>query len=63
MKKETYEESMARLEQIVGEIERGELDIDQMCDALKEAQALIKTCHDKLHKTDEEIKKILESVK
>ena len=54
-----YEESVARLEQIVRQMENDELDIDQMSQQLREAQQLIKLCKDKLTKTDEEIKKIL----
>ena len=56
-----YEEAMKRLEEIVSEIEDGELDMDRIGDSLKEARELIKFCKDKLFKTDEEIKKILEA--
>ncbi len=59
-KKETYEQAMKRLEEIVAKIESGELDIDNLGEYLKEAQKLIKFCRDKLYKTDEEIKKMLE---
>lgn len=62
MKKEMkYEEAMRQLESIAAKMERGELDIDQMSEQLKSAQELIKMCKDKLTKTDEEIRKILES--
>jgi exodeoxyribonuclease VII small subunit len=57
--KETYEQAMSRLEEIVEKIESGQLDIDNLSVQLKEAQKLIKFCRDKLYKTDEEIKKIL----
>jgi len=56
-----YEEAMKRLEEIVSEIEDGKLDMDRIGDSLKEARELIKFCKDKLFKTDEEIKKILEA--
>ena len=59
-KKETYTEAMKKLEAIVARIERGELDIDQLGENRKEAQRLIKFCKDKLYKTDEEIKKMLD---
>lgn len=55
-----YEEAIRKLEDIVRKMENDELDIDQMSVQLKEAQQLIKLCRDKLTKTDEEIKKILE---
>jgi exodeoxyribonuclease VII small subunit len=54
-----YEEAFAELQTIVRKMENDELDIDQMSEQLKKAQALIKLCKDKLTKTDEEIKKIL----
>ncbi|HPX99589.1 MAG TPA: exodeoxyribonuclease VII small subunit [Bacteroidaceae bacterium] len=55
-----YEEAMKRLEEIVSKIEENKLDIDQIGDSLKEARELIKFCKDRLYKTNEEIKKILE---
>lgn len=51
---------MQELEGIVEKLENNELDIDQMSVQLKRAQALIKLCKDKLTKTDEEIKAILD---
>ena len=58
-----YEEAVSQLEEIVKKMESGELDIDMMSTELKNAQQLIKLCKDKLTKTDEEIKKTLESGK
>lgn len=58
-KEPKYEEAFAELQTIVRKMENDELDIDQMSEQLKKAQALIKLCKDKLTKTDEEIKKIL----
>lgn len=55
-----YEESVAQLEAIVRRMETGELNLDSLADELKKAQKLIKMCKDKLTKTDEEIKKMLE---
>lgn len=61
MAKETlkYEEAMTRLENIVADMENGNLDIDSLCEKVKSAQKLIKMCRDKLTRTDEEIRKIL----
>ncbi|HOD68505.1 MAG TPA: exodeoxyribonuclease VII small subunit [Bacteroidaceae bacterium] len=55
-----YEEAMKRLEEIVSKIEENKLDIDQIGDSLREARELIKFCKERLYKTNEEIKKILE---
>ena len=54
-----YEEAMATLEQIVARMENNELDLDAMSEQLKKAQQLIKLCKDKLTKTDQEIRKLL----
>jgi len=51
---------VAQLEAIVRRMETGELNLDSLADELKKAQKLIKMCKDKLTKTDEEIKKMLE---
>ncbi len=59
-KKETYGQAMKRLEAIVAEMENPEMDIDELSARLKEAQKLIKFCRDKLYKTDEEIRSLLD---
>jgi exodeoxyribonuclease VII small subunit len=56
-----YEEALKELEQIVSKMENNEVGIDVMTEQLKRAQQLIKLCRDRLTKTDEEIKKILET--
>lgn len=54
-----YEEEVKRLEKIVQQMERGELDIDQLAEQLKEAKQIIKSCKERLTATDDEIKKLL----
>ena len=54
-----YEDSIKELESTVRRMENDELDIDTLATQLKRAQTLIKSCRDKLTKTDEEIKSIL----
>ena len=54
-----YEKAVSELEEIVDKMERDELDIDQLSEQLKRAKVLVKLCKDKLTKTDEEIKKLL----
>ena len=60
MKKEslTYEEAMARLEELARRMENNETGIDQLAAELKEARRLMAFCKEKLYATDEEIKKI-----
>lgn len=58
--KPRYEEAIHELESIVEKMENNELGIDEMTSQLKRAQALITLCRDRLTKTDDEIKQILE---
>ena len=55
-----YEQAFAELQTIVRRMENDELDIDQMSEQLRRAQQLIRLCKDKLTRTDEEIKRILD---
>lgn len=57
----TYEAAMARLEELVRQVENNEQGIDKLADQLKEAQRLIAFCKEKLYATDEEIQKILQN--
>jgi Exonuclease VII small subunit. len=59
---ETYNEAVAKLREIVADIEKGELDVDLLAERVKEAARLIKICKEKLFKVDEEVKKILEEL-
>ena len=56
MKKMTYAEAMNRLEEIVGKVQDGRIDIDELAGLLKEALELVNFCREKLYKVDEEIK-------
>jgi len=58
-KKETYSEAMARLEEIVNQIDNNELEIDVLAEKIKEANGIIAFCSDKLTKADKEIEKLL----
>ena len=56
----SYEKAVTELEEIVRKMENDQLDIDSLTNQLKRAKQLIRLCNDKLTKTDEEIKTILE---
>ena len=60
MKNMTYAEAMARLEEIMGKVQGGRIDIDELAGLLKEAQELVKFCREKLYKVDEDIKALTE---
>lgn len=55
-----YEDAVRQLETIVDKLESNELGIDELSTELKKAQLLIKLCKEKLTKTDNEIKKLLD---
>ena len=60
MEKQTYTEAIERVEEIVNELESGQLDIDDVSTRLKEAQQLLKFCKTRLNKVENDVKKILE---
>ncbi len=57
-----YSDSMAELEEILSQIENEELDVDALTEKVKRASELIKSCKDKLQKTDAEVQKILDEI-
>ncbi len=61
-KKESYNQAIEKLRTIIDDIERGESDVDELSEKVKEASRLIKLCKEKLLKADDEVKKILETL-
>lgn len=59
----TYEQAMTRLETLVSAMESDNLEIDKLCDTLEEVKALLAQCREKLYKTEEQVKNILEENK
>lgn len=55
----TYEQAMKRIEQIVSQIESGQMDIDSLAASLKEAKGLVDFCRGKLLKTEKDVSKIM----
>lgn len=58
-KKLTYNEALTEIEEIIANIENNEYDVDVLSEKVKRVTELIKFCKDKLHKTEEDIEKIL----
>ena len=54
-----YNVAMQQLNDIVAKLEGGNVNIDTLSEELKHAQKLIQICKDRLTKTDEEIKALL----
>lgn len=55
----SYKEAVVLIEEILQQIETGELDVDQLAEKVKQASELLKLCKDKLFQTEQEIGKIL----
>lgn len=59
---QSYTQAMQELESIVAKMQSDNCDIDALADYTKRATELIKFCRDKLFKTDEEVKKCIETL-
>ena len=50
---------MTEIEDILGQLENNELDVDELSEKVKRVSNLVNICKEKLHNTEEEIDKIL----
>jgi exodeoxyribonuclease VII small subunit len=58
----TYEQAIAELEEIVNEMESGDISVDELSEKIKRSSVLIKYCKQKLKTTEEDVAKILEEL-
>jgi len=58
-KKPTYGEAINEIEEILEQIETGDLDVDELSEKVKRVSALVTVCREKLHNTELEIEKVL----
>ena len=56
-----YDKGIARLEEIIREIEDNTLEVDVLVDRIKEAKEIAKKCKDVLFKVEDELKKLAEN--
>ena len=56
----SYADAVAEIEKILGLIEEGKLDVDELAEKVKRVTDLLKICRDRLYQTEEQIGKILE---
>ncbi|MCT4665242.1 MAG: exodeoxyribonuclease VII small subunit [Flavobacteriales bacterium] len=59
-KKFSYSEGFKELQKIVEEIENEEISVDELVAKVEKASQLLEKCRAVLHKTEEEIEKILD---
>lgn len=55
----SFEQSLARLEQLVLEMEGGQLSLEKMMAHFEEGMALVKTCGDKLNEVEAKIEMLV----
>jgi len=58
----TYTEAVTAIEDILHQIETGELGVDELAEKVKQASELLKLCKGKLFQTEKDIEKILEDL-
>ncbi len=61
-KKISYNEAMTEIEEILEKIENEELDVDELAEKVKRVSVLLKTCKDKLHKTNQQVEQVLKEM-
>ena len=57
-----YSEAFDELQQIVSEIEEGQISVDELSEKVKRAAMLISICKSKLSSTEEDVNKILKDL-
>lgn len=56
----SFEESLEQLEEIVNQLESGDIPLDEAIDKFTKAMELVKLCNEKLNSAEESIAKIVE---
>ena len=62
VKEPSYGEAAERLEQILGKIEEGQVDIDELSGLVEEAARLVTLCRTKIHAAEVKVKTITEQL-
>ena len=58
----TYKEAVERLDEILEKLQNSEVDIDELCSVVEEANGLLKVCKDKLTKTNATMEKLMKDM-
>lgn len=59
VKKQSFEQAMGRLEEIVGQLERGDCDLDQSLKLFEEGAKLASQCEELLDKAEQKVNLLL----
>ncbi len=57
-----YTEAITEIEEIINDIDNGELNVDDISEKVKRVSYLINICQKKLHSTQMEVEKIIEKI-
>ncbi len=57
-----YTQAFSELQEIVSDIEIGEISVDELAEKVKRAGVLIGICREKLSKTEEDVEQILKEL-
>jgi len=63
MDKLTYESAFEELKNIIAHLEHGDIPVDELAEKVKRAVLLIEVCKKKLTATEDEVNKVIESIK
>ena len=58
----SYQDAITEIKNILEKMENEELDVDVLSFQIKRVSQLIKLCREKLHKTEQEVEKILDEM-
>ncbi|MBC7081396.1 MAG: exodeoxyribonuclease VII small subunit [Thermoplasmatales archaeon] len=58
-----FEEALKKLEEIIEELEKGELSLDETISKFEEGIKLCKLCKEKIEKAEMKIEKLMEDIK
>ncbi|MBP5629791.1 MAG: exodeoxyribonuclease VII small subunit [Bacteroidaceae bacterium] len=61
MTMKSYTKAIDRLNEIMQQLESGELDVDALTTTLKEARQLLTFCKEKLHTIDQDVQEIMDT--
>ena len=62
MTKQKYTEAFEELQEIVSDMEDGNISVDELAEKVKRATILIRICKDKLSATEGDVQKILKEL-
>lgn len=60
--KHTYQEAFEELQQLVQDIENGDISVDVLSEKVKRAAFLIKFCREKLTSTEKDVNEVLKEL-